>query len=40
MCEIMRNIQAKKNVKVTEIYIHTHLNSAEQNLNEINTPKR
>ena len=36
MCEVMRNIQAKESVG----NLITQLNSAEQNLNEINTPKR
>ena len=45
MCETMRNIQAKGNVKVAKIYTHTHththLNSAEENINVINqAPKR
>lgn len=44
MCEIMRNIKEVVSVKMAEIYtqahthIHTytHLNSAKQNINEIN----
>ena len=44
MCKIMRNINEVGSVKVAEIYTHTHththLNSAKQNINEINqTPK-
>ena len=37
MCEIMRNIQAKENVKVVKIYTHTHLNSVKQNISEVKT---
>lgn len=40
MSEIMCNINKEISVKVAEIYIHTHLNSAKQNINEIKTPKR
>ena len=42
MCEIMRNINKVRSVKVAEIYTHTHthththLNSAKHNINEIN----
>ena len=40
MCEIMRNIKEVVSVKMAEIYTqahtYTHLNSAKQNINEIN----